>query len=42
VLTLPAGQSEYAEAGRYTRGQQAASVLLTGVQIDIDEVFSQV
>jgi len=42
VLTLPAGQNEYAEAGRYTRGQQAASVLLTGVQIDIDEVFSQV
>jgi len=41
VLTLPAGQSEYAEAGRYTRGQQAASVLLPGLQVDVAEVFSQ-
>ncbi len=41
VLTLPAGENEYAEAGKYTRGQQAASILLDGLQIDVAEVFSR-
>jgi Uma2 family endonuclease len=41
VLTLPAGQSEYAEAGKYTRGQTAASLLLDGLTVDVAEVFSQ-
>ncbi len=41
VLTLPDGQSEYAEAGKFTRGQAAASVLLEGLSVDVAEVFSQ-
>lgn len=41
VLTLPQGQSEYAEAGKYARGEAAASVLLDGLSVKVDEVFSQ-
>ncbi len=42
VLTLPTGQSEYADAGKYARGEAAASVLLDGLTVDVAEVFSQV
>lgn len=41
MLELPEGQSEYAEAGRYGREQQAASVLLEGLNVDVAEAFSQ-
>lgn len=41
VLTLPEGASAYAEAGKYTAGQMAESVLLAGLRIDVAETFSQ-
>ncbi len=41
VLTLPPGASEYVEAGKYTAGQQAESVLLAGLRVDVAETFSQ-
>ncbi len=39
VLTLKAGDLEYAEAGIYQPGQQAASVLLNGFVVDVSAVF---
>lgn len=41
VLTLPQGGHEYVEAGNYAAGQNAASVLLSGLQVDVTETFSQ-
>lgn len=41
VLMLPAGASEYAEAGKYAAGQQAESVLLAGLRVDVIAAFSQ-
>lgn len=41
VLTLPEGENQYTEAGKYTAGQQAASVLLAGLVVDVREAFSQ-
>ena len=41
VFTLPDGANEYTEAGKYRRGERAASLLLSGLQIDVTEVFSQ-
>ena len=40
VLTLPKGESEYAEAGRYGEGATAASVLLDGFAVNVDDLFS--
>lgn len=41
VLTLPKGSDSYVELGKYTAGQQAPSVLLEGLTIDVAELFSQ-
>ena len=41
VFTLPQGQTEYAEAGKYSRGGHATSLLLDGFQVAVDEVFTQ-
>jgi Uma2 family endonuclease len=41
VLTLPMPGEEYVEAGLYRRGDTAASVLLSGLTIDVEVVFSQ-
>lgn len=40
VLTLPNGETEYREAGRYVEGQTAASVLLDGFRVDETDVFA--
>ena len=40
VLTLPEGETEYAEAGRYGEGATAASVLLDGFAVNVSDVFS--
>jgi Uma2 family endonuclease len=41
VLTLPQGTVEYVEAGKYSAGQSAQSVLLSGLRIDVTEAFAQ-
>lgn len=41
LFTLPEGSESYAEAGKYGRGQWAVSLLLSGLTVDVDEVFSQ-
>jgi Uma2 family endonuclease len=40
VLTLPEGETAYREAGRYTAGQEAASILLDGFRIGVADVFA--
>jgi Uma2 family endonuclease len=40
VLTLTKGRKTYRVAGTYRRGEQAASVLLDGLAIDVSAVFS--
>lgn len=39
VLTLPEGATEYAVHGEFTPGQQATSVLLPGLAIDVKEAI---
>jgi Uma2 family endonuclease len=41
VLSLPESGAEYAESGLYRRGDAAASVLLSGLTIDVEAVFTQ-
>ena len=41
VLTLNESGEAYDVAGRYARGQQAASVLLEGLTVDVTKTFSQ-
>ncbi len=41
VLTLPVGGAEYVEHGKYAAGQQAESMLLAGLRVDVAETFSQ-
>lgn len=41
VLTLSPAGGAYDQAGRYSRGQKAASVLFEGLEIDVDELFDQ-
>jgi len=40
VLTLGRGRKTYRVAGKYRRGQQAASVLLEGLVIDVAAAFA--
>jgi Uma2 family endonuclease len=40
VLTLGKGRKTYRVAGKYRRGQQAASVLLQGLVIDVAAAFA--
>jgi Uma2 family endonuclease len=40
VLSLPDGEKVYREAGRYTEGQTAASLLLDGFRVDVTDVFT--
>lgn len=41
VFTLDEGATFYRLAGRYASGERAASILLAGLEIDVDEVFAQ-
>jgi Uma2 family endonuclease len=40
VLTLPAGQTEYAVHGEFKPGQQATSKLLDGFTVDVAACFA--
>ena len=42
VLTLAQPGQPYTVAGQYGRGSQSQSVLLTGLSMDVEQVFSQV
>ena len=40
VLTLPEGEREYEEVGRYAEGESAASLLLDGFSVAVTDVFN--